>query len=158
MARETETTRRRVGRAALLILLLPVILPLAAAALLLFFLHRVALHLLVWILWLPRGKSVLVVYSDSPTWREYMTDEVMPLVEQRAIVLNWSERKNWPRWSLATHAFRAFGGDREFNPLVVVFRPLCRARVFRFWPAFKDLKRGHPENVERLRQQLLAIL
>jgi len=87
-----------------------------------------------------------------------MSAEVVPLMPERAVVLNWSERKKWPRWSLARHAFRTFGGQREFNPIVVVFRPLHRAEVFRFWQAFKDWKHGHTEPVERLRQRLLAAL
>jgi len=152
------TKRHKFAEAALRILLLPLVMLLALAVLTLYFLHRVALYILIWLLWLPRGKNVLVVYSDSWIWHDYMLAEVVPLVRERAVVLNWSERKKWPTWSLAAHVFRAFGGDREFNPLVVVFRPLHRARVFRFWSAFMDWKRGYTEPIERLRQQLLEVL
>jgi hypothetical protein len=93
--------------------------------------------MLVWVLWLPRGKNVLLVYSDSPIWHEYMLTEVMPPLGKHAIVLNWSERSKWPWWSFRVYVFHCFAGDREFNPLVVLFRPFRRARVFRFWSAFK---------------------
>jgi hypothetical protein len=114
--------------------------------------------MLVWVLWLPRGKNVLLVYSDSPIWHEYMLTQVMPLVREHAIVLNLSERSKWPWWSFRVHVFHWFAGDREFNPLVVLFRPFRRARVFRFWSAFKERKRGDEQAVDRLRQELLSVL
>jgi hypothetical protein len=161
MAREKQTFGRRLAKLAALVLALPVtviVVPLALVAVTLYLLHRLAVYLLVRALWLPKGKDVLVVLSESPIWQDYMTAEIVPLVRKRAVVLNWSERKKWPRRSFARHVFRTFGGQRNFNPLVVVFRPLRRAEVFRFWQAFKDWKYGRTEAVERLRERLLAAL
>jgi hypothetical protein len=157
MARQKEPLLKKILGAALVVLLLPIIL----LALLMFgvsMLYCGALYLLVWLVWLPNGKDILFVYSDSPIWHDYMTREILPLVERRAVVLNWSERSKWPQWSLGVSVFQRFGGTRDFNPLVVLFRPLQRARTFRFWPAFKDWKRGYREPVERLRQELLSAL
>ena len=139
-------------------LLLPLILPLALISIALFLLYTAALYLLVWLVWLPRGKDVLLVYSHSPIWHEYMTTQILPLLRERAVVLNWSERRNWRWWSLAAAAFHHFGGARNFNPLVVLFRPFHLARVFRFWPPFKDWKSGNAEPVESLRKELAAAL
>jgi len=158
MSRLKQPFLQRVMNAVLLILFLPFVLPLALVAIILFLLYRITLYLLVWALWLPRGKDILFVYSDSPISHEYMATEVLPLVQERAVVLNWSERTTWHKWSLGVAVFRHFGGDREYSPLVVSFRPVRLARVFRFWPAFKDWKRGHREPVEKLRQDLLIAL
>lgn len=158
MTRATKPLSKRLRNAALVVVLLPLILPLAAAALVLALLHRVVLYLLIWLLWLPKGKDVLLVYSDSTVWRDYMTREIIPLVGERAILLNWSERRKWSPWMLSAHVFRTFGGRREFNPLVVLFRPLHRARVFRFWPAFKDWKNGYSRPLETLRDELALTL
>ena len=138
--------------------LLPLVLPLVLISVTLYLAHRIALYMLVWVLWLPRGKDILVVYSDSPIWHEYMTTQILPLVQERAIVLNWSERNRWPRLSFRAHVFHTFGEGRQFNPLVVLFRPFRRARIFRFWLPFKDWKRGYREPVERLRQELFSVL
>jgi len=154
-----EPLSRRLWNATLLVLLLPVILPLALITLALYLSYRAALYLLVWILWLPKGKDVLFVYSDSPIWHEYMTTQILPLVRERAVVLNWSERGKWTRWwPFRVHVFHCFGGYREFNPLVVLFRPFRRARTFRFWLPFKDWKRGYKEPVARLREELFSVL
>lgn len=148
----------KIGRIALLIVLAPLIIPLALVGLILFFLNRLVLYVLIWLVWLPRGKDVLFVNSDSPIWHDYMAEQVLPLVIKRAVVLNWSQRENWSRWSFTVHVFRTFGGSRNFNPLVVRFPPLQRARYFRFLPAFIDWKHGDAASVEQLRQELAACL
>lgn len=154
MTKQKQRFSRRIANSLLLLILLP----LALLALVLYVSHGLALYVLVWVLWLPGGKNVLLVYSDSPIWHEYMLTQVMPLVRGHAIVLNWSERSKWPLWSFRVHVFHWFAGDREFNPLVVLFRPFRRARIFRFWSAFKERKRGDEQAVDRLRQELLSAL
>jgi hypothetical protein len=158
MSRQKQPASRRLGQAILIVVLLPLVLPLALFAVANHLLYRALLYLLVWALWLPRGKDILFVYSDSPIWREYMATQVLPLVQERSVVLNWSERKKWSRWSLGVAVFHHFGGAGDFNPLVVLFRPLRLVRMFRFRSAFKDWKRGYKEPVERLRQELVASL
>jgi hypothetical protein len=107
------------------------------------------LHIAVVLLWLPRGRRVLFVYSNSPIWQAYVEAEILPRLPPHATVLNWSNRKNWPRFSFATWVFNTFAGSREFNPLAIVFRPLAPPKRFRFWRAFREYKHGRPE---RLRQ------
>ena len=147
-----------IGQISLFVVLLPVIAPLLAIGIVLLLLYQGSLYLLIWLLWLPQGKDVLFVTSDSPIWRDYMMEQVFPLVGNRAVTLNWSERKCWPRWSLARHFFRMFAGSREFNPIVVVFRPIRRAEFFRFFTPFKAWKHGNREPVEWLRRQLADCL
>jgi len=158
MTRQEQPFLRRLGQAILVVVLLPIVLPLTLFAFANHLLYRASLYLLVWALWLPRGKDILFVYSDSPIWHEYMATQVLPLVQERSVVLNWSERKKWSRWSLGVAVFHRFGGAGDFNPLVVLFQPLRVARIFRFWSAFNDWKRGYKEPAERLRQELSASL
>ena len=158
MNRQKRSVSQKLKNAVLIILFLPFVLPLALIAIVLHLLYRITLYLLVWTLWLPRGKNILFVYSDSPIWHHYMATEVLPLVQERAVVLSWSERKMWTKRSLGVAVFRHFGGHREFSPLVVLFRPFRFAKVFRFWSAFKDWKQGHREPVEKVRQDLLVAL
>ena len=155
---EEKKRRSNLKNDLLLLLSIPFLIIWVPIVIFVFVANRLALHLLVRLLWLPRGKNVLVVYSDSPIWHEYMTKEILPVVAERAVTLNWSERKKWHRWRLGVAVFHHFAGGREFNPLVMLFRPVRLARVFRFWSAFKDWKRGYREPVDRLRQDLLNAL
>lgn len=109
----------------------------------------VLLHIAVLVLWLPRGRRVLFVYSNSPVWQAYIEAEILPRLPRQAAVLNWSQRRNWPRLSLPVWLFNMFAGSREFNPIAMVFRPFAPPKRFRFWRAFGDYKHGKPE---RLRQ------
>jgi hypothetical protein len=158
MTRQKAAPAQRLENALLALLVLPIVLPLALLTLTFWLAHCLALYGLVWVLWLPKGKDILFVSSDSPIWHEYMATQVLPQVRKRAIVLNWSERNKWSRWSFRARVFHSVGGGREFNPLVVWFRPFRRVRVYRFWPAFKDWKRGYMEPVERLSQELFSTL
>jgi hypothetical protein len=156
--RRKKLFARRVWEAALIVLLLPLVLPLLVVGLVLRVLNKIIVYLLIWLWWLPTGKDVLFVSSDSPVWQEYMETQILPLVARRAMVLNWSERSRWSKLSFTVRVFRTFGRGRDFNPMVVLFRPLRRARVFRFLPAFKDWKCGHTENLEQLRRDLMVAL
>jgi len=158
MSREPESTSWKVLRFTFIVLLLPIILPLAIVGLVLHFLNKVVVYLLVWVWWLPRGKDVLYVSSDSPIWKEYMESEIFPLIAERAVVLSWSARSKWPKWSFAVRVFRTFGRGRDFNPMVVLFLPFRRARIFRFLPAFQERKHGNNATVERLRNDLMQAL
>jgi hypothetical protein len=158
MASQPKSGLGRLGEvalASLIILLLPLLVP---VGLLFFFGYRFILNVLVLLCWLPRGKDILFVYSDSPIWLEYMTTQVLPLVEHRAAVLNWSDRSRWSPWSLAVRLFRSYAGGKDFNPMVILFRPLQRARFFRFLPALQEWKHGNHAPLEALRQDLLGSL
>lgn len=158
MSRELESTGRRVWKVTLVVLLLPIFLPLAVVGLVLHVLNKVAVYLLVWVWWLPRGKDVLYISSDSTIWKAYMEAEIFPLVAERAVVLSWSDRRKWPKWSFAARVFHTFGHGRDFNPMVVLFRPFRRARTFRFLPAFQERKHGDNGAIEQLRRDLMQAL
>jgi hypothetical protein len=117
----------------------------------------ILLHIAVWCVWCTRGRDVLLVYSNSPIWQEYVEQHLLPPLGGRAIILNWSDRSEWSR-TLAVTVFRFFGGSREYNPMAIVFRPFRLARCFRFYKAFRDFKHGKPEAVDKLTGQLFALL
>ena len=142
MSRLKQPFLQRVMNAVLLILFLPFVLPLALVAIILFLLYRITLYLLVWALWLPRGKDILFVYSDSPISHEYMATEVLPLVQERAVVLNWSERTTWHKWSLGVAVFRHFGGDREYSPSRCVVSSSPSSESISLLASFQRLEAG----------------
>lgn len=94
---------------------------------------------------------MLFVYSDSPVWRAYIEQNIIPRIEHRAILLNWTQRSDWlSSWSLPALVFKHFGGKREFNPSAFVFRPMWIHRSFRFWKPFKSLKHGDKAPLQKM--------
>jgi hypothetical protein len=160
--REKQSRPEKVVKLVLLVavflILSPVVIPIVLLAFLPYLALRLGVHFLILLTWLPKGKDTLLVYSQSPIWHDYMTTQILPLVKDRAIVLDWSERKKWRNYSLPVLAFRLLGGYRNFNPLVIHFRPFRRAKLFRFWSAFKDWKHGKTDAVEQLRRDLVLVL
>lgn len=132
------------------------LLPYALIYLILNFFYGLILHIAVWIYWIPRGKSILIVTSESPIWENYMAEQIISVLQPQAVILNWSKRSERSH-SYNPHVltFNHFGGKNEFNPLAFVFRPFRRAKVFRFWDAFKNYKHGKEHSLEEIKEELL---
>jgi hypothetical protein len=109
--------------------------------------------------WHPKGKDLLLVYSNSPHWQLYVEEHWLPNWDRRAVVLNWSERQAWSnsRRSDAT-LFRAFAGSREFNPLAIVVPAKGRPHVVRFWRSFRDFKHGKDQPLRLAEMELESML
>ena len=105
-----------------------------------------------------QGKFVLFVYSDSPNWKPYIEQNILPHIQEHAILLNWSERSKWDQSSWAVQAFLHWGGQREFNPMAIVFCSLVNVRVFRFYKAFRELKRGKPVLLKSVEAELVQVV
>jgi hypothetical protein len=110
--------------------------------------------------WHSQGRDLLLVYSNSPNWKHYVEQKWIPRWGNRAVVLNWSERQIWQRERRPEVAlFRAYAGDREFNPLGIVIPKKGRAaRVVRFWRAFREYKHGKDRLLRAAEAELEACL
>jgi hypothetical protein len=138
----------------LLVLLLPVLIPFLAF----YLLYKFVLYLLVWCSWPPRGKCVLFVYSNSPNWQNDIEENVLPRLREQAIVLNWSQRREWNRYSLSTRVFYHFAGDSHFNPMAIVFKPFRPVRTVRFYDAYRKLKKGNHGPLLKAKEELFSLL
>ena len=146
--------RSRISRA-LVTLFLISLSPIIILALLLYLLWGITLDLTIWLSW--RKQVLVFVYSNSPTWKDYIEREILPHIRDRALILNWSERKRWKN-SLAVLAFRYFGGRRNFNPMAIVFRPFRFVKTYRFFEAFHEFKHGDSQKVDKLKRDLFGDL
>jgi hypothetical protein len=138
----------------LLLVVIPAFLILALS---LYLISTICLHVIIWSWWCVRGRDILFVYSDSPIWHDYVEQNILPHLGERAVVLNWSQRKRW-RLSLARMAFYHFGSYRQFNPLGIIFRPFRRTRTFRFWQPFRDFKHGNPEALHKMENEFFELI
>jgi hypothetical protein len=152
------STLARLAKVAVVVPLIVLLIPIVLALILAGLAYSALLTVLVWLIWCTRGTDTLIVYSDSPNWREYMLENILPRVQHRAVVLNWSERRLWKRYSLPVVLFHWFAGSREFNPVAIVFRPLQVPRTFRFWKAFRANKHGDGSLLRDVERHLFSAL
>lgn len=157
---------RKVASAVLLAVLLPLILtllvlaaPLIALGLIYDRWRRAKLRRAFTARWRETGKDLLLVYSDSPHWKDYVEAQWLPRLQARAVVLNWSQRVTWAsHHPLEAAIFRRWAGDREFNPIAIVIPPRGPVTVVRFWRAFRDYKHGNDRALRTAEQQLAQVL
>lgn len=138
----------------LLLFSLPVIILFVAC----YFIYGLLLQIAIWTTWCGFGRRVIFVYSNSPIWQDYVEQNILPRLPERSIILNWSERKKWSRWKLATQAFFFFGGSTEFNPVGMVFRPFCWMKAFRFWKPFIEYKHGKSAALKKVEQDMFQLI
>jgi len=102
------------------------------------------------------GKDVLVVYTDSPLWKEYIETRWLPRWGERAIAFDRS--KPWREDQVEARLWRAVAGTAEHTPVVIVVPPRGRVQIVRFWLAFRDHKHGKDARLRDAEARLAAIL
>jgi hypothetical protein len=109
--------------------------------------------------WGSSGKRLLLVYSNSPHWQAYIEERWLSRIGRVAVVLNWSERAQWPeRHPFEAQVFRMWAGDQEFNPLAIVIPERGPVQVIRFWQAFRDYKHGKDQALRVAEAELAAAI
>lgn len=151
----------------MLIIVIPILLPLFVFKLL----KDIWLGLQASQQWHPKGKRLLFVYSDSPNWKEYIETNILPKIEKKVVILNWSNHQQWNTESLEVQIFKHWANWinhptiskrkppwREFCPMAITFVPWWNPKCIRFWRAFKEYKHGKNQLLMEREQELLTIL
>jgi len=144
---------------ALVLVLLPLVLVYSVSWLLLDYVWGVVLRVWFWRAHAAQGRRCLFVYSESPNWQAYCEENILPRIRDRAVVLNWSQRRLWNDESpWEARYFRRFGGDRKFNPMALVFCKRGRVKAVRFHQAFLDLKHGKGSALRKAEAELFSLV
>src|SRR5437762_11284418 len=74
MVNESTSPLKRNRSSFKAIVILIVVFPYILIVLVAFLLWALFLHVTAWLWWKPQGKDILIVYSDSPIWHDYMVE------------------------------------------------------------------------------------
>src|SRR5215210_5732019 len=123
------------------------------------FAYKCWLRFRFWLRYASKGRFILFVYSNSPNWKDYIESNILPRIESHAVTLNWSERKSWDEaYPFEAKILRRWAGDSEFNPVAIVFPPVGKVKVIRFWQAFRDYKHGKEQSLKRAQEELFKVV
>jgi hypothetical protein len=147
--------KQSAGFKVFLALILPLLAPILLVGLLIYLLWGVVLYTVIWLT--RRKPFVVFVYSNSPNWKDYVEQEILPHLPGHAAILNWSERRTW-KISLAVLTFRYFSEYRNFNPMAIVIQPFHFVKTYRFFEAFKAFKHGDPRKVVEIKDEFFKVL
>ena len=157
MSKQWNSKLRRTFLLVLVVITAPLWLLLAAVAVLAHVVRQAALYAIVWSWWVgPASRRILFVYSDSSNWKEHVEQVILPRLPDDSVVLNWSQRRQWPRFEVSIWLFRVFAGSREFNPIGLVFERFRLVARYRFWGPFREMKHGRPDSLRRLEERFFA--
>ncbi|MGB7207822.1 MAG: hypothetical protein WBD27_04105 [Pyrinomonadaceae bacterium] len=101
------------------------------------------------------GRFILFVYSDSPNWKNYIEENILPRIGPYAITLNWSKRREWRETNpFEARVFYHWAGKRQFNPMAILLSSEGKMKEIRFWQAFKDFKHGKDKLLKEAEESL----
>jgi len=121
--------------------------------------YRVLLRLVVEVVIMAKGRRIILVYSRSPVWQEYVEDNWLPRLRDHAMVFNWSDRSSLTqRRSFAAWVFRHWAPRDNFNPMAIVFPRFRLAKRIGFYYAFRDWKHGKERALKEAESQLFAFV
>jgi hypothetical protein len=102
------------------------------------------------------GKDTLIVYTESPHWKNYIEANWLPRWGDRAVMFDRS--RPWKEDSVEARLWRAVAGRVEHTPVVIVVPSRGRAEIVRFWLAFRDFKHGKDRALREAEARLARIL
>jgi hypothetical protein len=106
------------------------------------------------------GRHFLVVYSDSPKWVVAVPQRVLPLLGDRAVVVNISKDSSWKASrALERRVHKHWGGRAEHTPIAIQLFRFRRVREVRLYEAFmQNAKRGDSSELEEKLAALHAMV
>lgn len=110
--------------------------------------------------WFPKGKHVFFLYSNSKKWKEYFEKKLIPKIQDKTVIRNWSTRQKdgWNENLIEAKILSLFRPYGEFYPMAIVFLPSGEVRIFKFYtPYISQLKSGK-NNYNKMEKEFLKLV
>ncbi|HSG32385.1 MAG TPA: hypothetical protein VLB82_12675 [Thermodesulfobacteriota bacterium] len=101
----------------------------------------------------------MFIYSDSPHWKDYIEENILPKLGSRCVTFKWSKRK-WINIGdkLDNAIFYNWGGYTDFNPIAIIYIGFFNIKTVRFYKAFRDSKHGKDKLLKDRLEELSNIV
>ncbi|MFH0740020.1 MAG: hypothetical protein V1819_03285 [bacterium] len=98
--------------------------------------------------WFPKGKNAFFVYSSSKKWKSYFEQELIPKIQSKVIIWNWSTRhqQGWNNNLLEAKVLKFFRSFNHIYPLAIVFLPSGKVRIFDFYDSYIKMLKSQNQN------------
>ena len=85
----------------------------------------------------------MFIYSDSPHWKDYIEENILPKLGSRCKTFKWSKRRYINIGDkLDNLIFYHWGGYTDFNPMAIIYISFFNIKTVRFYKAFREYKHG----------------
>jgi hypothetical protein len=110
--------------------------------------------------WFPQSKYVFFLYSDSRKWKEYFESELIPKIQDKASIWNWSTRaqSGWGTDSIEAQIFKLHRPLGRYYPIAIVFIPGGVVKTFQFYTAYVDMIKSGDDRYKSLENEFLALV
>lgn len=109
--------------------------------------------------WFLQGKYVFFLYSDSKKWKEYFETELIPKIENKAVIRNWSTRlqDGWTN-DMEGRILKLYKPLGYFYPIAIVFLPNDEIKTFQFYTPYVSMVKSGKDEYKKLEAEFLDLV
>lgn len=126
------------------------------------FIFGILLRVKWWFKYGRIGKNFLIVYSNSPKWESYFQNEIIPLFNNNAVIVNISTDHNIAKTHIELVAHKEWAGYENHTPIVLYIPKFGIVKKVRFYSAFIEAKKTNIDSpiinkTEELKEMLNSL-
>ncbi len=111
--------------------------------------------------WFPKKTYIFFLYSNSAIWKTYFETELIPRIEKKAIIKNWSTRHTDGWWhnrkSIEYRIVRFLCSSRYIYPCGIIFFPSGTYEICYFHDAYIAMIKSHKPEYKHMEARFLEL-
>ena len=110
--------------------------------------------------WFSKGRHIFFLYSDSKKWKEYFEQKLVPKIQDKAVIWNWSTRQKdgWNENLIEAKIMSLFRPMGFFYPMAVVFLPSGDVKIFQFYLPYVNKIKSGKDDYNKMEKEFLALV
>ena len=110
--------------------------------------------------WFSKGRHIFFLYSDSKKWKEYFEQKLVPKIQDKAVIWNWSTRQKdgWNENLIEAQIMSLFRPMGFFYPMAIVFLPSGDVKTFQFYTPYVNKIKSGKDDYNKMEKEFLALV